>query len=155
MRLRIGKIQNSLIEKKLTLSVAESCTGGLLSAMLTALPGSSAYFQGGAVTYSNDSKSKILTVSPEVIKQFGAVSAEVAADMALGISRILGTSFGISITGIAGPGGGSVEKPVGMVWCGLAQLGKVVTYKYLFEGNRDEIRLQAINCVLGLLHARI
>jgi nicotinamide-nucleotide amidase len=149
----IALIQNSFIKQGLTLSVAESCTGGLLGAMLTSQQGSSQYFQGGGITYSNESKMKILHVLPESIRGFGAVSSEVAGEMALGVSRLLGTDIGISLTGIAGPDGGSADKPVGTVWCGLVKSGRVTTYKYAFTGDRDGIRMKAAAQALSLLAA--
>ena len=103
-----------------TLATAESCTGGLIAHLLTAIPGISAYFLGGAVTYSNASKTELLGVPSERIAANGAVSPEVAAAMAEGVRRRLGATIGISTTGVAGPGGGTAEKPVGLVYLGLS-----------------------------------
>ena len=103
-----------------TLSVAESCTGGGLGEMLTAIPGSSDYFMGGVIAYNNQVKISLLGVNEEDLAQFGAVSTIVAQQMALGVKQRLGTTWGLSITGIAGPGGGTETKPVGLVYIGLA-----------------------------------
>ena len=106
-------LQELMLEKGLTLSLAESCTGGMISSSITDRPGSSAYFIGSAITYSNQSKISILGVRPETISEFGAVSRETSVEMALGASRIFDTDISASVTGIAGPDGGSVSKPIG------------------------------------------
>ena len=108
-----------LLGKDLTLSVAESCTGGLCSSRFTDIAGSSGYFLGGAVVYSNDSKEKLLGVSAKTLKRFGAVSEEVVSEMARGAKDLFGSDIGLSVSGIAGPGGGTAEKPVGTVWFGF------------------------------------
>ncbi len=115
-----GVIHGRLIERGKTLAIAESCTGGALSSKFTAMAGSSSYFMGGAVTYSNESKINILGVSRESIERFGAVSEQVAIEMADGARRAMGADYAVSTTGIAGPSGGSAEKPVGTVWIGIS-----------------------------------
>jgi nicotinamide-nucleotide amidase len=112
-----------LKQKGLTIAVAESCTGGLVSSRLTDIPGSSDYVKLNVVTYSNDAKAQLLKVDPQLITQYGAVSEEVAIAMADGVQRLSGSDMGLSLTGIAGPTGGSDEKPVGLVYIGLAQTG--------------------------------
>ena len=113
-------VHNKLIERGQTLSVAESCTGGNIAAKFTAMAGASAYFNAGVVSYSNDAKVDILGVNPENIARYGAVSEAVAIQMAEGVRRVGRSDYGISTTGIAGPSGGSAEKPVGTVWIGIA-----------------------------------
>lgn len=130
-----------LLEKDLTLSVAESCTGGLCSSRFTDIAGSSAYFLGGAVVYSNDSKEKLLGVGAETLERFGAVSGEVVSEMASGARDLFGSDIGLSISGIAGPGGGTAEKPVGTVWFGFSHLSSGTSYERRnFTGTRDEIK---------------
>ncbi|MDH7500264.1 MAG: nicotinamide-nucleotide amidohydrolase family protein [candidate division NC10 bacterium] len=119
-----------------TLAVAESCTGGLISNRMTNIPGSSQYFERGVVSYSNRSKTELLGVPPSMLERFGAVSAEVAEAMALGIRRASGTDLGLSVTGIAGPEGGTPEKPVGLVYIALAWEGGVKSKEYRFFEDR-------------------
>lgn len=132
-----------LREKGASLSLAESCTGGLTCHLITEVAGSSDYFERGLITYSNRAKVELLGVPPEVLKQHGAVSGECAAAMAQGIREITGTDLGLSVTGIAGPSGGSQEKPVGTVWFGLADAGGVRTMRRRFRGDRGEVKVQA------------
>ena len=130
-----------LLEKDLTLSIAESCTGGLCSSRFTDIAGSSAYFLGGAVTYSNDSKEKLLGVSSETLERFGAVSGEVVSEMARGARDLFGSDIGLSISGIAGPGGGTAEKPVGTVWFGFTHVSYgTFCERRNFTGTRNEIK---------------
>ena len=130
-----------LLEKDLTLSIAESCTGGLCSSRFTDIAGSSAYFLGGAVTYSNDSKEKLLGVSAETLERFGAVSGEAVSEMARGARDLFGSDIGLSISGIAGPGGGTAEKPVGTVWFGFTHVSYgTFCERRNFTGTRDEIK---------------
>jgi len=138
-----------------TLALAESCTGGLVAERLTDVPGSSAYFIEGAVTYSNEAKIRTLNVPPEVIEQYGAVSAETAEAMARGIRERAGTDYGISVTGIAGPDGGSEEKPVGLVYFGLADESKVKTLRIIVPGDRFLIRWRSSQAALDLLRRRM
>ncbi|MCA9533965.1 MAG: competence/damage-inducible protein A [Myxococcales bacterium] len=144
-------VGRALRDKGITLALAESCTGGMAATMLTSVPGSSDYLLLSAVAYANSAKSRMLGVNPEVIRAHGAVSAEVAAEMAEGARRISGASLAVSITGIAGPGGGSEDKPVGTVWFGLAAEGHpTVTRHRLFPGERDQIRTLAAYTALRL-----
>ena len=140
-----------------TLSVAESCTGGGLGHLLTATPGSSAYFWGGVISYDNRVKQQVLGVNEQVLATQGAVSAEVAAMMAEGVRDRLGTDYGLSITGVAGPGGGSREKPVGLVYIGLASPNGTMTYKKLFGAgrNREAIRQRSALSALNILRLDI
>lgn len=134
-----------------TVAVAESCTGGGLGAMLTAAPGSSAYFYGGVITYANGAKVKQLGVSPEVLAQQGAVSEPVAKQMALGVKALAGTDWGISITGIAGPDGGTEQKPVGLVYIGLAHPdGGVDIFDYRFGQERDRTTIRDLSACHAL-----
>ncbi len=134
----VGKL---LREKALTLSVAESCTGGLIGHRITNVPGSSDYFMGGVVVYSNAAKIRMLGVNPDTLNRFGAVSAETAREMAQGIRQYMDTDLGIAVTGIAGPSGGTKEKPVGTVFIGLSTAKEELTRRYRFFGNREQIKL--------------
>jgi len=124
-----------LTEKKTTLAVAESCTGGLISHMLTNIAGSSKYFLLSGITYSNDAKTKMLDVSPEVLKRFGAVHEKTAKMMSEGVRRIAGATYGLAVTGIAGPGGGTDDKPVGTVWIGIADARSSRGFHFYFPFN--------------------
>jgi len=124
-----------LTERKGTLAVAESCTGGLISHMLTNVPGSSEYFLFSGITYSNDAKTKILDVAPEVLKRFGAVHEKIAEKMAAGVRQIVGATYGLAVTGIAGPGGGTDDKPVGTVCIGLATARTAQGFRFYFPFN--------------------
>lgn len=133
-------------------TVAESCTGGLLSGALTSIPGASAVYPGGFITYSNEAKICVLGVSESTIASHGAVSSLCAAEMARGASRIMQTDFALSVTGIAGPGGGSSEKPVGLVWIALAAGKRTVSRKLFFPGRpRSIVRLLSVRAALKLL----
>ena len=135
-------------------ATAESCTGGLVAAALTAIAGSSDVVERGFVTYSNEAKSELLGVPPEVIATHGAVSAETAAAMAEGALARAPVDLAVSITGVAGPGGGSPEKPVGLIHCGLARRGKSPrTERRVFPGDRAAVRDAAVELALGLLAA--
>ncbi len=141
---RIEEVVGRLLtERSLTLSVAESCTGGLISHRITNVSGSSAYFMGGTVVYSNEAKVRILGVKEETLKSFGAVSAETAKEMAEGVRRCIPSDIGIAVTGIAGPTGGTKEKPVGTVFIGLSTKDKTVTKRYRFFGEREQIKLNS------------
>jgi nicotinamide-nucleotide amidase len=139
-----------------TLSTAESCTGGLLSKLLTDMPGASSYFLGGFVTYSNELKMKSLRVGEDLLIQYGAVSKEVAKEMAVGCIKQTNSHYAISITGVAGPTGGTKEKPVGLVYMGIAddQFNVLVDSK-VFAGNRNDIRCQAVYYVLNVLRKKL
>ena len=144
-----------LVERKNTLSVAESCTGGMIAQRITSIPGSSIYFREGIVSYSNDSKIKLLGVKDETLKAYGAVSENTALEMALGIRKTAGTDYAISVTGIAGPAGGTTDKPVGLVYIGLCgpMIEKVYNFKFL--GGRAEIRESAAITALDLLRRQL
>ncbi|GAA0116716.1 competence/damage-inducible protein A [Clostridium senegalense] len=144
-----------LVENNLTVSTAESCTGGLLGAKLINYPGISTVFLEGAITYSNDAKMRTLGVKEETLKEFGAVSSETAKEMAEGIAKRCGARIGISTTGIAGPGGGTDEKPVGLVYIGVYIDGKVSTKKLNLLGNRQQIRNRATQCALDFLRRKL
>ncbi len=135
-------------------ATAESCTGGLVAAALTAIAGSSDVVERGFVTYSNEAKSELLGVPPEVIATHGAVSAETTAAMAEGALARAPVDLAVSITGVAGPGGGSPEKPIGLIYCGLARRGKSPrTERRVFPGDRAAVRDAAVELALGLLAA--
>jgi len=148
-------IAKLLTERGETVSTAESCTGGLIARRLTELGGSSKYFMEGAVTYSNEAKVRTLNVSQETLDKFGAVSSETAEEMARGMRERADTDYAISVTGIAGPDGGSEEKPVGTVWFGLADREKVKTIKVVFPGDRYLIRWRSSQAALDLLRRRL
>jgi nicotinamide-nucleotide amidase len=134
----VGKI---LREKGPRISVAESCTGGLIGNLLTNVPGSSQYFQGGAVVYSDESKMALLNVSSETIKRHGAVSDQTVREMAEGVKKRLNTDIGLAVTGIAGPDGGTEKKPVGTVHVGLAVENETFSGKFRFRGTREQVKL--------------
>ena len=131
--MNIEKLHKKLIKKNITLSVAESCTGGLLSSKFTRLRGSSKYFEMGLVTYSNNAKIKILKVKKNIIDQYGSVSPECCRAMVQGLSKISKSKIKISITGIAGPSGGTKDKPIGLVYIGIKKGKKLSVTKCLFE----------------------
>jgi nicotinamide-nucleotide amidase len=144
-----------LKERKLTLAVTESCTGGLITDRITNIPGSSEYFERGAITYSNKSKIYELGVPSDFIKQYGAVSRQVAEAMAFGIRTRSNTDIGISTTGIAGPSGGSQEKPVGLVWIGYSDKDETFALQFNFGGERRIIKERAAQAALELVRRRI
>ncbi len=133
-----------------TLAVAESCTGGGLGQRLTGVPGSSDYFVGGVIAYSNSLKAGLLGVSEETLATVGAVSESCAAEMAEGVRRVCISDTGLSITGIAGPGGETPGKPVGLVFIGFSVREKTVVREYRFSGSRDEVRGDTTNAALKL-----
>jgi nicotinamide-nucleotide amidase len=146
---QLGEI---LLQKKWTLATAESCTGGGLSSAITAISGSSQWFGYGWVTYANEAKQKLLNVSSKTLEDFGAVSEEVVLEMVTGALQISGANIAVAVSGIAGPTGGTAEKPVGSVWFAFALPSQKVTKFQLFQGDRSEIQSQAVRMVLiGLL----
>ena len=152
MKLICKDIVAKLLKKKLTISTAESCTGGMLSSSITSIPGSSRVFNFGLITYSNESKVKILKISKKTIKKYGAVSEQVCLAMVMNLNKIYKTNISISITGIAGPGGGTIKKPVGLVYIGLRKKNKVIIKKYLFENKgRFFIQKAVVNESLRLI----
>ncbi|HID98439.1 MAG TPA: CinA family nicotinamide mononucleotide deamidase-related protein [Thermodesulfobacteriaceae bacterium] len=140
-----------LLEAGCTLAVAESCTGGLMAHRITSVPGSSQWFDRGVVTYSNISKEELLGVSHDTLTSYGAVSSQTAIEMALGVRRVAGTSFGLAITGIAGPAGGSREKPVGTVYISMVTPEKAVCERFMFPGTRHMIQALASETALDWL----
>jgi nicotinamide-nucleotide amidase len=148
----VGKL---LIQKRKTVSFAESCTGGKIASAITDIAGSSLYFKSSVVTYSNESKLKILGVKEETLKKFGAVSEETAKEMARGILNLSGSDYAFSVTGIAGPGGGSKDKPVGLVYVGFADNKKTESFKFNFVGTRKDIRDKTVNTVLDCLRKEL
>jgi len=149
---RIEEVIGELLQKNgEAYSVAESCTGGLLSSWIVDVPGSSNYFLGGIVCYSNESKLKILGVREKDIEEFGAVSPQVARQMALGVRHKFNTTYGIGITGIAGPDGGTAQKPVGLVFIGFSNPDGAIVRRYTFVGGREAIRTRAAAAALNIL----
>ena len=152
MNLLIKKIINKLIRKKLTISVAESCTGGMLSSIITSIGGSSKVFTLGLVTYSNKSKIDILKVSKKNIKKYGSVSKEICLSMVKNLSKINKDDISFSITGIAGPSGGTKKKPIGIVYICIKKNNKIITNKHLFKNKgRNYIQKAAVNKSLKLI----
>ena len=146
MKLLGKKIVNKLIKSKLTISIAESCTGGLLSSAITSVSGSSKVFNLGLVTYANQSKIKILKIPKKLIRKCGAVSEKVCLAMVNNLNKISKTSISVSVTGIAGPKGGSKKKPVGLVYVGIKKGYKIRVKKYLFKNKgRAYIQKAAVN----------
>jgi nicotinamide-nucleotide amidase len=144
----IGRI---LKRKKMTLAVAESCTGGLLSSRITDVSGSSRYFKMGIVAYSDKIKENILWIPGSIIRKYGAVSRQIAIEMAEGVRAIADTDIGVGITGIAGPTGGTRHKPVGLVYVALVIKNRRIVKKFNFKGSRQEIKLQASEAALDLI----
>ena len=144
----IGKL---LVPENKTLSVAESCTGGFVSHLITSVPGCSAWYKGAVTAYSNQVKTNVLGVRAETIEMFGAVSEETACEMAAGVRNLMGTDFAVATTGIAGPDGGSPEKPVGTVWIAVATAQKVSATKFVFGDNRERNILRSGQSALQLL----
>ncbi|UWD47827.1 competence/damage-inducible protein A [Clostridioides difficile] len=148
-------VSKLLVEKNLTIAVAESCTGGLVSSSLINYPGISSVFLEGCVTYSNEAKMKRLGVKKETLEDFGAVSEQTAIEMAEGVAKGLGANIGISTTGVAGPGGGTEEKPVGLVYTAIYINGKTIVKKNIFNGDRRKIRLRATRDLLNELRIQL
>lgn len=144
-----------LIKNKIKLATAESCTGGLIAQKITSVPGASECFDCGVVTYSNEQKHKILGVSNETLEKFGAVSEQTALEMCKGVRELAGADFGISVTGIAGPGGGTLEKPVGTVWIGICGENVHIAEKFLFDGDRNQVREKTSDMALNIVKNQI
>lgn len=138
-------------ERAITLATAESCTGGLIGAELTAVPGSSDIYLGGVIAYSNSLKEHLLRVPLQILGSVGAVSKESALAMANGVCQVTGARAGVAVTGIAGPGGGTDEKPVGLVYVAAAFNGRAVVTKHLFPGDRAAVRTETLRAALDLL----
>ncbi len=133
------------------LAVAESCTGGLISHRITNIPGSSIYFMGGTITYSDQAKADILGVKIDTLQKYGAVSEETAIEMAQGVRKVLRADIGLSITGIAGPGGGTYEKPIGLTWIGLCMFQVTHAWCFIWNGNRLENKEASADQALKIL----
>lgn len=151
MQSLLQKLRNTFHKKRWTLAAAESCTGGLLGDMITSLPGSSEFFLGGVIAYSNQVKINLLKVSSELLRRKGAVSPEVALSMAHGVREVMGSSVGVAVTGVAGPGGGSQEKPVGLVYIAVITPEEEMEERFVFSGNRREIKTRAAETAIELL----
>ena len=152
MKLLNKNIVKKLSKKKLKISLAESCTGGLLSSAITSISGSSKIFSLGLVAYSNQSKIKVLKVSKKIIRKCGAASEQVCKAMAKNVSKIGKTNMSVSVTGIAGPNGGTRKKPVGLVYVGIKKDNKISIKKYLFKNKgRSYIQKATVNKCLGLI----
>jgi PncC family amidohydrolase len=145
------KVGEKLRTLSLKLAVAESCTGGLVGHRITNVPGSSEYFIGGVTAYAYDAKVKLLGVSWDTLTRFGAVSQETVLEMARGARAALEADIGVSVSGIAGPGGGMPEKPVGLTWIGLSASGFEEARSFVFPGNRLEVKEQAAEQALRML----
>lgn len=146
------RVGDALLQHGLTVSTAESCTGGLILSTLTDISGSSAYVMGGMVTYSNEAKMKHVNVQEQTLTQYGAVSEPVAREMAIGVRKVFGTDYALSVTGIAGPGGGTETKPVGLTFIGLAgQDGIVAVQRHVWDGTRIENKQSSVHAALTLL----
>jgi nicotinamide-nucleotide amidase len=148
----IGRL---LTESSRTLAVAESCTGGNIAHFITSNSGSSAYFKGGVVAYSNEIKNKLLDVSMEIIEVNGAVSQQVAEAMAKGAQNVLNADYSVATTGIAGPDGGTDEKPVGTVWIAVAGPSGITSKKYIFRHNRERNIIRTTHTALNMLRTLI
>lgn len=152
----LAKVLGELLTlQKLTIACAESCTGGLIAALLTEIPGSSHYFREGIVAYNNTAKIRLLNVEEDTIRKYGAVSEQTAYEMAAGVRAVAGTDVGLSITGIAGPGGATDTKPIGLVYIGVAMPEQTSVYKYTFNGDRANIRMRAAKTALDLLRRKL
>jgi PncC family amidohydrolase len=132
-------------------AVAESCTGGMLGALITSVPGSSCWFRGGVIAYANDEKRDLLGVKDGTLARSGAVSAATARQMAVGARRRLRADIGVATTGIAGPGGGTTSKPVGLVYIAVAAAGGTTVKRFHLKGNRARVRAQTCSAALGML----
>ncbi|MGM0501490.1 MAG: competence/damage-inducible protein A [Bacillota bacterium] len=144
-----------LMEQHLTIATAESCTGGLIGDRFTSVAGSSNYFDRGVISYSNQAKQELLNVKQETLEQFGAVSTQTAKEMAVGIKEQAEVDIGLATTGIAGPGGGTEEKPVGLVYLALAQGDEVIVKEKKFNGNRRRVKYLTSQTILNLLRKRL
>ena len=145
------KVIAELTRQNLTITTAESCTGGLIAATLINVSGASMVLKEGYITYSNESKERILSVRRETLQKYGAVSRQVAEQMAEGAAKVAGADAVLAATGIAGPDGGTEEKPVGLVYIGCYFKGRTVVQENLLRGNREEVRRQTVEAALALL----
>ncbi|MEW6087224.1 MAG: CinA family protein [bacterium] len=147
-----SEIKELFVKKRLTLAVAESCTGGLVGHRITNVPGSSKYFQMSLVSYSDEVKNKVLGVPVDILREFGAVSSQTATAMAKRAKKMAVTNVGLGITGIAGPDGGTKEKPAGLVYIAVVTDDKIVCKEYHFDGQRQDVKNQAAQKSMELLH---
>ena len=147
----LERVASLLKEKGLWIATAESCTGGLIGHKLTNIPGSSEYFKGGVISYGNEVKMKLLGVKEETLKKYGAVSEQTARVMAEGVKKLMDVNIAIATTGIAGPGGGTETKPVGLVYAALAHDDGVIVKKFVFNGAREENKESFANAALNML----
>ena len=145
------QIISKLIEKNITIATAESCTGGSLGKIITSVPGASSIYGYGFITYANEAKERLLGVLPETLEKYGAVSQQTATQMAQGAKKVSGSDIAVSVTGIAGPGGGTEEKPVGLVYIAIAHNNGIEFKKLNLKGTRDEIREQTCDEVFNLI----
>lgn len=149
------KIVALLCEKEVTLATAESCTGGMLASRIIDVPGVSEVFKAGFVTYANEAKQNLIGVKEETLAQFGAVSEQTAREMVLGAIKAAKADMAVATTGIAGPGGGTKEKPVGLVYIACGSADDIVVERCLFNGSRKEIRQASVEHALGMLFKEI
>jgi PncC family amidohydrolase len=146
-----ARVGGALLDRGARVALAESCTGGLIGARLTSVPGSSRYLLGGVVAYQNRAKTSLLGVAPAMVRRHGAVSAPVAAAMARGARRVFGADVAVAVTGIAGPGGGTASKPVGLVFVAVSGFGRSRGRRAVFSGDRRRVRERAADLALILL----
>ena len=144
-------VSSDINKKKLTLALAESCTGGIISSIITGIPGASDFFLGAAVTYSNKSKTDLLKVDPAILEKYGAVSYQTAEAMAKGAKELFGSEITVAVTGIAGPSGGTPEKPVGLVFIAIDFDNETKVIRNVFEGSRNDIRSEAARIAVGMI----
>lgn len=146
-----SRVGEALRRRRWTLGLAKSCTGGLISHRLTNVPGASDYYLGGVVSYANRLKVDLVGVSPDTLREHGAVSRETALEMAGGIRRALGASVGLSVTGIAGPGGGTADRPVGLAWIAVSTPDGEAAERHVWPGDRLAVKRQSAEAALALL----
>ncbi|HRZ87531.1 MAG TPA: nicotinamide-nucleotide amidohydrolase family protein [bacterium] len=146
-------VKELFVKKRLTLAVAESCTGGLIASLLTDVPGSSGYFAGGVIAYANAVKEELLGVRPATLRASGAVSERTAREMADGARRLCSANVAVAVTGIAGPGGGTPRKPVGLVYVALSCGKRTICEKHLFRGGRLQVKKKTAGAALKLVEA--
>jgi len=147
----VKNIATELTKNNMTLSTAESCTGGMIGGSITSLAGSSLFFKGGVIAYSNEIKINTLGVNERTICEFGAVSSQTVEEMVRGVCALLKTDCAISVSGIAGPGGGTIDKPVGLVYIGIKVHDMVSSHRHIFCGNRHQIRMTTVRTSLCYL----
>ena len=145
------RLASGLLARHRTMCCAESCTGGLIGASVTDIPGSSAFFLGSAVTYSNEAKQRLLGVREDTLIAHGAVSEETAREMALGAASLFDADYSVAVTGIAGPGGATETKPVGLVYIAVSDGSRVVVTRNIFDGDRRQVRDSTVREACGLL----